>query len=126
MVDFIKMLVALVFAALVIFAFFAVAMMPQVGVAYFFALGGLSMLPGLVIFAVLGTLIFVKRERRWELGLVASMVVVMVNMRGLYWHAFPSSAGFWTANRLSGMAIYALALIAPISWAKFLAWRSKR
>lgn len=44
---------------------------------------------------------------------IAALAVVMMMMRGYYWNIFGRGVGFWTANRISAIVMFAAIYAAP-------------
>lgn len=103
-----------------IIAFFSAAMSAQVGVAFVATRAGGHMLFPLISFGILGHLTLNQKVHPFLLSTVAICILVMVNLRGFYWGIFPRGHGFWTNNRLSGCALYALAYVSPYIYQRWL------
>ncbi|MFM9829386.1 MAG: hypothetical protein ACKVOB_11680 [Sphingomonas sp.] len=55
--------------------------------------------------------------------IVAAVILVMAMERGFYWSIFPRGEGWWTANRTSALALFALAFFLPLGRAL---WDTRR
>lgn len=96
-----------------VIVFLAYAFAQGHGFAYFFRNGGGPMLLPLVGLYSLGHIRSDAPPHRFSLGVAAITIVWMANARGFYWRVFPATDGFWTANRLSAFALFALVYFAP-------------
>lgn len=63
---------------------------------------------------LLGTLAAKYPSDRLALYAAALIGVYLAIERGFYWHIFARGHGWFTANRMSALAVFAAILVAPI------------
>lgn len=110
----ITMLAGMALVMVVISAVFAVFMMPQYGLLWFVdadGADGAPMLLPMVALAALGNLYFKGLAGRFSVIIASLCLVIMANMRGFYWHPFAAGEGFWSLNRTTSFALFAVAFI---------------
>lgn len=106
---------------LFIAAVFTIGMMPQLGLAYFVKLGGGPMFLPLIALIAAGRL-WRGVNGRFALFVIIVTIVLMANLRGIYFHPFPTGRGFFSANRVLSNAMFALAFLGAAKWEAGIDW----
>jgi hypothetical protein len=88
-----------------------IGLLPQFGLVWFVEYGGGPMLLPLFALAILGRLFRKSSEFRFSIIVCCLCILVMANMRGFYWHPFPSDEGFFTLNRASAHGLFLVSFV---------------
>jgi len=118
-----------VFGGMIIFLFLTIGILPQVGLGFFIAFGGGPMLLPLIALIAAGRL-WRGTKGRFVILVIVAAVVLMANMRGFYFHPFPTGRSFFSANRLLSNVMFALAFMATAYWetalSRLMNWKRQR
>ena len=101
-------------------AIFAGGVYGQVLAVYFGSERGGNMLAPMAALGCVGYIWARQKEFRFCLFVITGALLIMINQRGFYWHVFERGEGFFTLNRVTAHAIFALCLIGPAVWKKYV------